>query len=383
MPVFFLYFSSKLSLQEVLLLESVYYLSVVILEVPTGYFSDLVGRRLTLLLGAMALIVACVLYLIGDTFLILVCGQVAFAFHMSFISGTNTVFHYESLLADQRDSEYGDREATANKYGSIAGGTAALMGGYLATTNLSLAYVVSLIAGVIAVVIAYGFIEPPTDADLSNRRISLYSQLKTTIGFFKAKPLGWLAAYFIIFYCISHIPYAFYQPYIQILSDKELLFGLTVPLIAVIIHAVARYVSAIGAGYSMIWSRRFGIFNFLCVSIFVITAVVIVMSSMLHVIALGFVMLRATPWMAIKAPINAIITPRIESGQRATYHSVLSLLCRLSFFIVLFGLSLVVDHDALIDWDNLSLILRITVIGSLALLLPLLFVGRSHLSEKS
>jgi hypothetical protein len=150
-----------------------------------------------------------------------------------------------------------------------------------------------------------------------------------------------------------------------------------------IIYATARYVSAIGAGYSMIWSRKLGIYNFLSISIITITGVVVVMSSMLHVIAMGFVLLRSTPWMAIKAPINEIITPRIDAGQRATYHSVLSLLCRLSFFIVLFGLSLVVDHGVVVDWDSLSLILRITVVGSVVLMLPLLILGKSQFSHKS
>ncbi len=383
MPVFFLYFSSKLSLQEVLLLESVYYMLVVILEVPTGYFSDLVGRRLTLVIGAVALVVACLLYLYGDNFLILALGQVGFAVHMSFISGTNTVFHYESLLADNKDTEYGDREASVNKYGSIAGGTAALMGGYLATSNLSLAYVISLVAGVIALIIAIGFIEPPIPTDQSTSPKPVFTQLKTTISFLKLKPLGWLAAYFIIFYCITHVPYEFYQPYIQVLADQNLLLGFSVPLISGIIYATARYVSAIGAGYSMIWSRKMGIFNFLSLCIIVITAVVVAMSSMLHVVALGFVLLRSTPWMAIKAPINAIITPRIDAGQRATYHSVISLLCRLSFFIVLFGLSLVIDHGDLVNWDNLSLILRISVFGSLVFMLPLLVIGKSHLNRQS
>jgi len=383
MPVFFLYFSSKLSLQEVLLLESVYYMSVVILEVPTGYFSDLVGRRLTLVIGAAALIVACLLYLYGDNFMILALGQVGFAVHMAFISGTNTVFHYESLLADQKDSEYGDREATVNKYGSIAGGTAALIGGYLATSNLSLAYVISLVAGAIAMIIAIGFIEPPRPSDKVSSSKSIFAQLKTTFSFLKLKPLGWLAAYFIIFYCITHVPYEFYQPYIQILSDQGLLYGYSVPMISGIIYATARYVSAIGAGYSMIWSRKLGIYNFLSLCIITITAVVVVISSMLHVIALGFVLLRSTPWMAIKAPINAIITPRIDAGQRATYHSVISLLCRLSFFIVLFGLSLVVDHGDILNWESLSLILHITVIGSLALMIPLLIMGKSHINSRS
>ena len=45
LPVFFLYFSSHLSLSEVLRLEALYCLAVVVLEAPSGYFSDRVGRR--------------------------------------------------------------------------------------------------------------------------------------------------------------------------------------------------------------------------------------------------------------------------------------------------------------------------------------------------
>ena len=49
LPVFFLYFSKHFSLAQVLQLEAIYYLAVVSLEVPSGYFSDVIGRRPTLL----------------------------------------------------------------------------------------------------------------------------------------------------------------------------------------------------------------------------------------------------------------------------------------------------------------------------------------------
>ena len=285
-------------------------------------------------MGAFSLIIACILYLIGDSFLVLALGQVVFAFHMSFISGTNTVFHYESLLAAEKENEYGDREAIVNQYGSLAGGTAALLGGLLASYHLSTAYIISMIAGFIALGLAYGFVEPE-ESNTDDHTPGVFTQLKTTLKFMRLRPLGWLAAYFIIFYCITHLPYEFYQPYIQLLSERDLLFGLSVTFVSGFIYATARYISAFGASYSMIWSRKLGMFNFLLIAILVITGVVILMSSLLNVIALGFVLLRSTPWMAIKAPINEIITPKIGSGQRATYHSILSLLCRLSFFLVL------------------------------------------------
>ena len=52
--VFFLYMSSVLSMDSVIQLSAIYYLSVFLLEVPSGYFSDCIGRRITLLLAVIA-----------------------------------------------------------------------------------------------------------------------------------------------------------------------------------------------------------------------------------------------------------------------------------------------------------------------------------------
>jgi len=68
LPVFFLFFSQHLSLEQVLQLEALYYLSVVLLEVPSGYFSDAIGRRPTLLISSIALALAYAVFLIGDNF---------------------------------------------------------------------------------------------------------------------------------------------------------------------------------------------------------------------------------------------------------------------------------------------------------------------------
>ena len=46
--VFFLYMSQSLPLDQVIQLSAVYYFSVFVLEVPSGYFSDRIGRRTTL-----------------------------------------------------------------------------------------------------------------------------------------------------------------------------------------------------------------------------------------------------------------------------------------------------------------------------------------------
>ena len=64
-------FASKFSISEVLLLESVYYIAVVILEVPSGYVSDRMGRRPTLMAAAALLGLSYILFFLGDSFFVL------------------------------------------------------------------------------------------------------------------------------------------------------------------------------------------------------------------------------------------------------------------------------------------------------------------------
>ena len=68
LPIFFLYFSERVALREVLMLEAAYYATIVTLEVPSGYFSDRFGRRLTLLLSSAAFSIAYLSFIAADDF---------------------------------------------------------------------------------------------------------------------------------------------------------------------------------------------------------------------------------------------------------------------------------------------------------------------------
>ena len=113
LPVFFLYFSEKLSLGQVLRLEAIYYATVVLLEVPSGYFSDTVGRRRTLILSSAALATSYALFFLGSTFAFFAVAQVFLAAGLAFNSGTDTALHFDSLSAIGRASEY-DRSFSAS-----------------------------------------------------------------------------------------------------------------------------------------------------------------------------------------------------------------------------------------------------------------------------
>ena len=381
LPIFFLYFSSMLSLKDVLLLESIYYIAVVILEVPTGYISDLIGRRITLVLGSLMLCFACVVFLIATDFYILAIGQVLFALHMALVSGTNTVFHYESLKSLGQEASYGDREAMVNQYGMLAGGTAALLGGWAATYALSAAYIVSLVAGIIALMIALKFTEPTKSSSEGKAMSSMLSQISGTALYLRKSYLLWIFSFYVVVYIITHVPYEFYQPYLKILDEKDMLLGFSVPIVSGVLYAGARYAGAFGARYSMIWSRKFGLLTFLMACLLLINLIVGLMGFFLNSVVIMAVLFRSLPWAAIKAPLNAIITPAIEAGQRATFHSMLSLVNRLSFFLTLILLSSLTDQK-ISGWPQLSYLLKVCFVIGLIIAVPLVVTGARVLSDK-
>src|SRR5258705_12672154 len=68
-PVYVAFALSRgMSLVEVMLLKSLYGAVIICTEVPTGAFADRVGRRMAMMLGALAMVAACLLYQVAHGF---------------------------------------------------------------------------------------------------------------------------------------------------------------------------------------------------------------------------------------------------------------------------------------------------------------------------
>lgn len=387
LPIFFLFFSERLSLPEVLLLEAIYYIAVVITEVPSGYLSDLVGRRRTLLLSCLAILAAYVCFLVSDKFAGFAVGQILLAVSIAFRSGTDTALHYESLQALGRSSEYGDREAVAGKYGFAATAAAALAGGILGSFNLAWPYYLSMLAAAISVYIVFSFIEPDnynsgrtrygtgSDSETSSGS-GFITQLGYCINYLKNPLLLWLLIYTMYMTTFVHIPYEFYQPYLRLLDDKNQLAGASAPLVAGFLFALTALVASVTSTYSMFWQRRIGLLRLLLSAAAIELAIIAAMAILLHPLIALLVILRSGPMAVITAPVNAATAPLIENQHRATFLSIQSLAGRLAFATLLFSFSLLVTDSGQADWGSLSLLLRVSTVVGLTGLLALHFTAK-------
>ncbi|MHC4109311.1 MAG: MFS transporter [Planctomycetota bacterium] len=221
MPVFFLYFSEHLPLAQVLQLEAIYYVAVVSLEVPSGYFSDVIGRRPTLLISTSSLVLAYVLFFWGGSFAVFAAAQVCLAAGIAFNSGTDTALHFDSLIGLGRSAEYGAREAAAHRNALVARSLAALAGGLIGAWQLHFTYGLSALAALGALGVVVMMTEPSHGDDDPPRRFGFVRQVTACLRQLRKRALAWLFTFAVLMTVINHIPYELYQPYLDLLISER------------------------------------------------------------------------------------------------------------------------------------------------------------------
>ena len=351
MPVFFLYFNAHLSLADVLRLEAIYYLAVVLLEVPSGYFSDRIGRRATLLLAAVAFVAAYAGFILAEGFFMFAVAQVLLATGMACRSGTDSAFLYDSLLCLDRTAEYAQREARVQRLSLAASAVAVIVGGIAGGLDLVLAYWISLAAAGASLFVALGFVEPTVDA--GTKHTGFAGQLRTCVAKLRDRYLAWLFVFSVVAYILAHVPYEFYQPYLGLLGASAKLYSIEAPVASGLVLGVTMLLGAWVAGHSVDLQNRFGLNAVLLSAIVLQLVVIAALSNWLHLAVVALLFFRSVPMAMVYAPMQAAIAPRVATAQRATYLSLQSLAGRLGFSISLALVSLTVDKQPA-DWPTLS-----------------------------
>ena len=119
--VMVLFTRARFDLDGALVLSSIYYFSVVVLEVPSGWMSDRLGRVVTVRVAAASWIVSHILFLVGDdTFWVIALAQFFLAGGFASLSGTDVTLHFDTLESLGLDHEFARREARVSSLAYVA-----------------------------------------------------------------------------------------------------------------------------------------------------------------------------------------------------------------------------------------------------------------------
>lgn len=166
MPIVVLFYQHNgLSIKEVFILQSIYSLSIVILEIPSGYFADVLGRKNTLIAGAILGFAGYTIYSLTYGFIGFMVAEIILGFGQSMISGADSALLYDSLLNDGKQDDYLKHEGRMTSVGNFAEASAGILGGLLAALSLRYPYYGQAIVAFIAIPAALTLIEPKINQD--------------------------------------------------------------------------------------------------------------------------------------------------------------------------------------------------------------------------
>ena len=96
-PIIVLFWQQNgLSLTQIMFLQSFFAIMAVVLEIPTGYFADIFGRKKSIVLGIFFWAMGVIGYSLSFNFFHFLIAEAFFGFGVAFLSGANTALIYDS-----------------------------------------------------------------------------------------------------------------------------------------------------------------------------------------------------------------------------------------------------------------------------------------------
>ncbi|MCU0235720.1 MAG: MFS transporter [Acidobacteria bacterium] len=284
-PVLILYYTVHgLNSTQIFTIQAIFHLGVLLLEVPSGYLADVIGRRKTLVFGAIFYPLGVAAYTLGHSFSAFVLAELAWAVSVSMRSGCDSAMLFDSLRQLGREGEYKRFEGKCALVARSGTAVSSVAGGLLASVFLRLPFLVNFASSLFMPALALSLAEPEREPRRSKdplldilricRHCLLQPHIRPVIlfcGLLMAGQLTALWAYFLLY--------------------KEL--GIGVGWFGVL-FAVFQLAGALGGSRSHAFSVRFG----------ARAALYLALLSPLFFILLG---LLPSLWLLPLVPANALL----------------------------------------------------------------------------
>ncbi|WP_234032917.1 MFS transporter [Paenibacillus faecalis] len=145
-----LYILSKgYSLQSANNLLIVLFISILLLEIPTGVIADRFGRKLSVILGYICYFIYLLLFVLTKDLSLLIIAQIFGALATCLKSGA-----LESWVVDHSDQPLEDIFSKSNSIMYIAGFFCGLLGAFLASIHFNLPWIISIICCVTLIILS-------------------------------------------------------------------------------------------------------------------------------------------------------------------------------------------------------------------------------------
>lgn len=248
-PIMYLFFLAQgLNFTQIAILESIYNLTTLLGEIPTGYIGDRVGRRNSLLTGTALISLTLIGIGLSSSFWALATLYVCWSMGYNFRSGSEDAWLYDTLTDDLSEDQFAHVRGRGESVALAIGAGAAIIGGYLGSIDLSYPWFVAAGVTAIGVFVLLTIDEPATYERTDTTALSFrrtLSIIRRTIS--ERNIRAFVLYYYVLYAAVTYLVFVFLQP---IFETIVLDFGVSQSQVRSLLGWFYAAYSLFGAGLS-------------------------------------------------------------------------------------------------------------------------------------
>lgn len=305
----------KMNLSGIYYLESIVLIGFIFLEIPSGALADLIGRKKTIVAGAMFQLASRIIFACmnspGDVW----TANIMWMIGASLTSGADSAFLYDSLKVSGREDEYRKIEGRATGNYLILVAFCSLAVGFLAGISLRLPALLSIPGAVVSLGATFFLKEPPTEKKYTPKeQIHI---MKSGFAFVaRSMEVKWIFGFATMISVASKIWFFTYNPYFELVLLDVKYYG----VIFFFLNGIAWYFSRNADGLA----KKVGEKNIIVLLVALVGIPVFIMGSFVSVFAIGMIFLQNMVRGLSRPFFSEFLNRHIDSKNRATVLSIQS-----------------------------------------------------------
>lgn len=349
--------ANNLSMTEIMLLQSIYALATALFEVPTGYISDLLSRKIALVFSAILDLIGIYLYSISTDFISVMIAEIILALGIAMLSGANSALIYDTLKELNRKKDYKKIWGNIIFAGALSLTISNVIGGFIAKSSLraTLYYMLPFI--LLQVIFSLLLKEPKVHEKIKHHEA--LSELKDV--FLGKNKVKWIIIYTGIIFGTYQLSLWLYQPYFKVIGLPIEYFG--------IVFAIFQLTAGTISKFTHVIEEKLGKKRSLYLIAILIPISYFLMGNIIFLFSFMFGIIHQFIRGFLKIVSNDYINELAPSKVRATILSMNSLFRTICYAIIMPFVGLMIDGTSLIYTINmLGIITVFTGIFSVGLL---------------
>lgn len=355
--VFLLYLASVgLSVFQIAIYQSIYSVSTTILELPTGYIGDKIGKKKSVIIGTILLAIHAYAMFLNRVIIIFWLLSFFEALAYSFISGSDSALLYEILKHYKIENNYIKINNTILFGQSIITGFSLIIGSFLAEISWVYVYIVTAIVFILASVLLI-FVKEVNVLSDNTDNSGLYKVLEKNILY----PIRSAFFLFIIFFSACDGLFMCFYNFNQIILPKYnmqtkfigIFFATLYFINSIAYLLVNKLIKTFNRKQILIFSLLLECFLFFILSF----------SSNLIFVVIVSILICFCPEIIFSIS-DSIIQQYIASEYRATFLSIVSLIRSMVSSIIYFIMGYLFD---LLDFKVVFIVISLILFSSITL----------------